>query len=240
MNKISRTELLWKLQETEKNMTKIKNLFQNRQSLNDVEEAILQLENSKGELQSTEQELAAAKKELRHLEMEGKKIAGDIQENNEKLYGGEVTATKELIQMEKKLKQLSEENSRIEDLVIQQMEEIENIEKELNEKKNEKKEKQAFLKELEEKDKEQSNSIKAQYRKQKESKQQLETQISPQLLEKYSHLKKTKGSNIVAKVKGGVCLGCQVSLSSSTVGRLYTPGIILTCENCGKLIFLVD
>ncbi len=142
MNKISHTELLWKLQETEKNMTKIKNLFQNRQSLNDVEEAILQLENSKGELQSTEQELAAAKKELRHLEMEGKKIAGDIQENNEKLYGGEVTATKELIQMEKKLKQLSEENSRIEDLVIQQMENIENIEKALQEKKEQEKEQQ--------------------------------------------------------------------------------------------------
>ena len=221
-------------------MVKIKKLFQNRQSLKEVEEARALLGNMTNGIKLLEKDLAAEKKELRRLEMKGKEITEDIRENNEKLYGGEISATKELIQMEKKLKKLSEENSEIEDLVIQQMEEIENIEKELNEKKNEKKEKQAFLKELEEKDKEQSNSIKAQYRKQKESKQQLETQISPQLLEKYSHLKKTKGSNIVAKVKGGVCLGCQVSLSSSTIGRLYTPGIILTCENCGKLIFLVD
>ena len=221
-------------------MAKIKKLFQNRQSLKEVEEARALLENMISGIKLLEKDLAAEKKELRRLEMKGKEITEDIRENNEKLYGGEISATKELIQMEKKLKKLSEENSEIEDLVIQQMEEIENIEKELNEKKNEEKEKQAFLKELEEKDKEQSNSIKAQYRKQKESKQQLETQISPQLLEKYFHLKKTKGSNIVAKVKGGVCLGCQVSLSSSTIGRLYTPGIILTCENCGKLIFLVD
>ncbi len=221
-------------------MVKIKKLFQNRQSIKEVEEARALLKNMISGIKLLEKDLAAEKKELRRLEMKGKEITEDIRENNEKLYGGEISATKELIQIEKKLKKLSEENSEIEDLVIQQMEEIENIEKELNEKKNEEKEKQAFLKELEEKDKEQSNSIKAQYRKQKESKQQLETQISPQLLQKYSHLKKTKGSNIVAKVKGGVCLGCQVSLSSSTVGRLYTPGIILTCENCGKLIFLVD
>lgn len=240
MNKINDIELLWELQETEKNMVKIKCEFQNRQSLKDVEDASALLENSKIVIQSLEKDLAAEKKELRRLEMKGKEIAEDIRENNEKLYGGEVTATKELIQMEKKLKILAEENNSIEDLVIQQMEEIENKEKQLQEKIIEEKEKQDILKKLEKRDREESKKIKVQYRKQKEKKEQLEAQVSPQLLEKYVHLKKTVGPNIVAKVKCGVCLGCQVSLSSSTIGRLYTPGIILTCENCRKLIFLVD
>ncbi len=233
--------LLWDLQETEKKMNEIKKLFKNRPSLNEVEEARALLKDIEMSQEALEEELTAERKALRRLELKGEEINQDIQDTNKKLYGGEVTSTKELIQMEKKLKLLSEENGKMDDLVIQQMEKIENKEKGLLEKRSQKKVNQDSLKVLEEKDRQESSKMKGRYRKQKESKEQLEAKVTPELLEKYAQLKKkTAGSNIVAKVKGGVCLGCQVSLSSSTIGNLYTPGILLTCENCGRLIFLEE
>ncbi|UNC92981.1 zinc ribbon domain-containing protein [Candidatus Contubernalis alkaliaceticus] len=237
MKKISDIMLLWDLQETEKNMNKINKQYKSRTSLKDVEEARALLDGIERSLKALEEELNAQRKVLRRLELKGEEIAEDIQETNKQLYGGEVTATKELVQMEKKLKLLSEENGKLEDMVIQQMEKIEKKEKELLGKRSQEKETQESLKELEEKDRQESRKLKGRYRKHKVSKEQLEAKITSELLEKYAYLKKKAGFNVVAKVKGGVCLGCQVSLSSSTIGSLYTPGILITCENCGRLIF---
>ena len=62
--------------------------------------------------------------------------------------------------------------------------------------------------------------------------------VDPELLATYERLRPRLDGIAVARVHGGVCTGCHLSLSSSDVDRFnrLAPGDHATCEECGRLL----
>jgi len=63
----------------------------------------------------------------------------------------------------------------------------------------------------------------------------LAKRIRPQLLNRYQRLARSYGRAIVP-VTGNLCLGCFVTLPTS-YPSLKTKNALLTCENCGRILY---
>lgn len=196
------------------------------------------LDSKANSIKEKEIEHHAKIKKLRSLEMKNQALADSLEEINQKLYGGDIKNVKELTQYEKQMQNLSDEKDKLEDLILQQMEILETMEQMIKQEKKEYEKEAENTKKLGRKAKEESSALKSEYKKLTHEIEALIDKIPHDYLKRYQALKKQLGDQVVCKVKNGVCLGCRVSLSSSVIGKLYIPGIELTCENCGRIIFL--
>jgi predicted nucleic acid-binding Zn-ribbon protein len=68
-----------------------------------------------------------------------------------------------------------------------------------------------------------------------DARQALAGRIRPQLLNRYERLSKSYGRAVVP-VTGNLCLGCFVKLPTS-YPSLKTKNTLLTCENCGRILY---
>ena len=60
-------------------------------------------------------------------------------------------------------------------------------------------------------------------------------QLSPYLLKRYKAIKK-KFPNPVATIQDNRCTGCGMSVSMSVVKKFQAGGAVIECENCGRMI----
>ena len=54
---------------------------------------------------------------------------------------------------------------------------------------------------------------------------------------RYERLLKHKGSNVVVGIQHGVCGGCHMQLSRSTIVTCQAEQEIVTCTNCGRILY---
>jgi predicted nucleic acid-binding Zn-ribbon protein len=61
-------------------------------------------------------------------------------------------------------------------------------------------------------------------------------ELSPELLERYQHLVKTKGGIAVARFRDGRCSACNVELHAGELRRIEEGPEIGTCPRCGRML----
>ncbi len=62
-------------------------------------------------------------------------------------------------------------------------------------------------------------------------------EVKPDLLERYVNIKQHV-TPPVAKLVGGQCGGCYMSLPSVTLKQIQTDGRAVECDNCGRILYL--
>ena len=63
--------------------------------------------------------------------------------------------------------------------------------------------------------------------------------IKPKLLRHYHRMRNTNiGSNIIVPVVNAVCQGCYMQMTKSLLGELVKGDSTITCEHCGRLLYL--
>lgn len=230
--------LLWELQEVENTLEKIKERFENRASLLAARENLRQLKATRGLLQARELEKKQQKKELRQRERKNIEIDEHMKEITGKIYGGEITNSRELAQLEKKLQLLKDEKEQVEEEILRHMGLLDALEEEIVQVYAREKEEAGLLQELKKKAEKEGLRLKEEYQGYRRAYKELEPGITPDLLRRYQLLRKSLGNCTLAPVQEGICGGCRVSLSSSQLSHLHTPGVIDTCDYCGRLMFL--
>lgn len=65
----------------------------------------------------------------------------------------------------------------------------------------------------------------------------LKNQIEDGLFEEYSALFKAKGGIAVAEVIEGSCRACSFELSPTDLQQAANPGVILKCKGCGRILY---
>jgi predicted nucleic acid-binding Zn-ribbon protein len=58
------------------------------------------------------------------------------------------------------------------------------------------------------------------------------------LVQRYEQVRKTRGGRAVVLAEGGTCQGCRVSLGPSEMQRLRLGAEVVTCSNCGRILYL--
>ena len=69
------------------------------------------------------------------------------------------------------------------------------------------------------------------------NREELATAVDESTRSRYDRLLKHKGSNVVVGIQHGVCGGCHMQLSRSTIVTCQAEQEIVTCTNCGRILY---
>lgn len=179
----------------------------------------------------TLQELGKTQR-LQELELDT--VAGKLQAEESRLYGGRVTNPKELAGLQKEVRYLRQRHAELEDGLLDTMMAREDakdraaVQQGILEKVEAKWARdQALL--VAERDELQAGMAQINGRR-----TELLGQIPAHALNTYDYLFRTKGF-AVAPVENGMCTGCRVSLSAVDRQRVLDDELV-TCSNCGRVL----
>lgn len=206
--------------------------LKNDSMINKTREKILDTEGKLLKLKSSQDKI---KNKLNQSNSRLKDYNFKIIEVEKSLYNGEIKDLKQLEYLSYEKDKLKEIISDTETEILEFMDEVENIDEELSamggsledikEKNDKLKNKYSILeKELMDKIKLEENEILT-----------LENKIDVKLLNRYSMIRKSKGTGI-AEVKDSVCSGCNMLIAKVLLDRLDNQNEIICCESCGRIL----
>jgi predicted nucleic acid-binding Zn-ribbon protein len=125
----------------------------------------------------------------------------------------------------------------IEDKELEVMEKAENLHVQIGEAEKqlaeEKRRSESVLADLDRK----SAAIEEQLAKYASEKQELEAGVEEDLLSRYGRLFASKGDSAVVPIEHGVCMGCHMKITTQTVVRVKAGTEILSCDQCGRILY---
>ncbi len=157
---------------------------------------------------------------------------------DKKLYGGEVTATKELVVIQDEIASLVKQRTTIEDDELEVMEQLEATEAEVND----------FEAKLATIDAELGAArdeldaalavLDAEVDAEQAKRDELASEANVELLARYEELSRQFGGIAVAQLVNGACDGCNIALSAVAMDLLskMEDDAVVTCEECGRLL----
>ncbi len=196
-----------------------------------LRQAIQALESAQHTLKQRQQTLHAAEQELENLEAR-------IKSHSDRLYSGTIANPRELGSLQQEIQHLSELRSTQEDQVLEALAAVEEAQALVDTRSTERaaaerawQQEQAALLERQR----QGEARLAELRQLRQS--QAES-CEASLLQRYEQIRKLRGGRAVVLAEGGTCQGCRVTLTASDMQRLRAGSEVITCSNCGRMLYL--
>jgi uncharacterized protein len=83
-----------------------------------------------------------------------------------------------------------------------------------------------------------TKALETQKRDLEKDREALAAQIDADLLDQFERLFNSKGDAAVVAVEHGVCTGCHMKVTTATASRVKAGKEIVSCENCGRILYL--
>jgi uncharacterized protein len=83
-----------------------------------------------------------------------------------------------------------------------------------------------------------STALEAQQQELETERKTLAAQIDDDLLDQFERLFNSKGDAAVVAVEHGVCTGCHMKVTTATASQVKAGKEIVSCENCGRILYL--
>lgn len=198
-------------------------------------EAIRALERT---IATTEEERHAIGRDLKRLEDEVASLEARIQEVDRTLYGGTVTAARELQALQDELGALQRRQQVLEDDELELMERAEPLDAELERLAGERAAADREAERLTAALAEAESGIDEELRTLEGQRAEAVGVVADDLLAEYERLRAQLGGVGVARLEGGSCGGCHLALSAVEVDRIRREpeGSLVHCEECGRIL----
>ena len=207
-------------------------------SLDDGSALKAQLVEAQSAESAAQADLHEKQSRLRIMELELQSTVGKAKKIETDLYSGRVAHPKELQAMEADIQMLSRQRGRSEEDVLNLMEQIEQL---LVDTRGLEKDRQA-------RDQALAAHLETYHRRREELTRELETtraeretyasQLDPDLLRRYERLRGRKeGVAVVRILSNGICGGCHFKIPGQLVTRVQEEDVVLTCEECGRILY---
>jgi predicted nucleic acid-binding Zn-ribbon protein len=177
-------------------------------------------------------------REQKRVEDEVATVEEKVAHVDQQLYGGGVTSPKEAQALQADLESLKRRQSQLEDQVLELMEQIEPLDEALAASDAtlvalaaERAEVEAALAAAE-------AAVAAELAEVEGARAALVAQVPEALLAEYEHLRPSMGGVAVAKLVGGTCQGCFLSLAAAEVDQIkrLPADAVVHCPDCGRLL----
>lgn len=189
-------------------------------------------------LKQHQDEVLALRKEIDRKSLDIKEKDQAIENDRANLI--KVTSNREykaiLAQIEKDKADLSV----IEDRLLEEMGQVDEVAGKVEEEKVYVKEQEQVLSQKEAEVKGLTDSSNQRIAELEASKSAIVSEIDAELVAIYEKLSERGEGNAVASAEGGVCGGCNMTLTSQTVSELMERGEIIRCMSCGRILYLED
>lgn len=195
------------------------------------------LQRQRTEYAATEQQLQASLHAQHDAEWSLEEVNRRLKTQEQRLYSGTVTNTKELQSLQQEVQRLRAHQSRQEERTLEVIDAAEAL-KETTQRKHE------ALSQAEEAWQQESAVLVAR-REQLEIRQQellvqrsqLIASMNTDLVKRYDLLRRTKQGRAVSKVDQNSCQWCRVILTPSELQRVRISVELQTCTNCGRILY---
>ena len=193
-------------------------------------------------------ELAEIRGRLTDLERSQKRIEDEVatleakgEAENKRLYSGTVTSPRELQAMQEEIDGLARRQRELEDDVLEIMEAAEPLREEIDRLESIREDRESEAARLGEVIAAAEAEIDGELAGVVGEREQLASGIAPELLATYERLRDRLGGIGVARLEGGQCMGCHLSLPATEVDaiRHAAPGAVMFHEECGRILVRV-
>jgi len=155
-----------------------------------------------------------------------------------RMFGGQISAARDLQAMDEEVKHLARRISELEDREIEIMEELEPIDAELAVVSSERDQRRDDRVRLQAAVAAAVEGIDADIAAESAARVAAATQVPADLLTRYERLRTTLGGTGAARLVGGSCSGCHLSLPAMEVDRIRKAPAdeVILCDQCGRIL----
>lgn len=187
---------------------------------------------------AAQQALKQRQQALRTAEQELESLEARLKSHSDRLYGGKVVNPRELGSLQQEVQHLREQRSAQEDRVLEALASAEEAQAEET---SCSAQREAIERERQQEQTELRERLRQAETKLAELHQRRQVQAAScdtALLQRYEQIRKIRAGKAVALAEGGTCQWCRVNLTASDMQRLRTSEDIITCSNCGRMLYL--
>ena len=185
------------------------------------------------------EEQREAEHRFKEAEFQADELRRKIEPVEKRLYQGSVQNPKELEDLQKDVDSLKRRRSALEDLALEAMEALEQAQQQLVAADAEL-DRLATEHGVEREDAgARQSEIEAEVARLEQERAAEAAQIDPALLRLYETLRSTRGGRAVAKVEGGACQGCRISLPMNVLQRARAGSALVQCPSCERVLYVI-
>ncbi|HEX2924530.1 MAG TPA: C4-type zinc ribbon domain-containing protein [Chloroflexota bacterium] len=232
---MKKIELLRELQEVDSALDRAREGLEQRRARCGDDAELVPLRESQ---ESTKQQLHVLQSRGKELDHELEKQSGKLKVQEKKLYDGSVKNPKELSDLSKDAANQKAAVSQLETQVLENMDAVEVASLEvqragaaLDEKEKAWRADQGVLEQ-------ECAALESEIERLNGKRSALVPQIDPPTLRLYESIRRTRGGLAVVPIEQRTCRGCRISLSSSEIQRARTSVEPITCQSCGRILYL--
>jgi len=208
-------------------------------AISGAKELKLKLAAGKSRLETAEKTLQTLETELKDSELQLKTIEEKRAGYEKRLYNGAIVNPKELSAIEKEIQMLKEQQSKLDSHALELYDKVETA-------RNKVQSLRKIVAEIE-------RRIEGALSKESSDRADLESKLADlqskreeaalkitnkSLMARYDAVRKKTGTTGISKVIDGKCEGCRISIAAFMMRKLSDYDEIVTCESCGRILFI--
>ena len=202
-----------------------------------------------GELQTTEKEIQAKKREIElltatYLEKEKLRREKDrvLQDEGKKTMDkrmrmNRIKNTKELQALQREIDQIKQNNSELEEELIRIMEDIDSVKKEIDSQQEEVVKMQQEWQKKQEELQARISGIDRAVSEASTRRQTIASQITGDLISRYELIFARRGGMAVVEVTGGICQGCYMNIPPQLWNEIIRSEKVNLCPSCQRILY---
>jgi uncharacterized protein len=189
--------------------------------------------------------LETIKDRARHVEMEKKKLELDVGTRNESIarlrtQQYETRKNDEFSAMGREIERYQQEINTLEDRELELMEQADQLKVQIAaEEKQTVASKQTIARQLENLESKQV-ALNQRLEELKKEREELAGKVDEELLDRFNRLFTSKGDAAVVALEHDVCTGCHMKVTTATSVRVKAGKEIVSCEQCGRLLYSAE
>lgn len=182
--------------------------------------------------------LRAAEKGFREREWEADELRRKIEPVEQRLYQGNVQNPKELEDLQRDVESLKRRRSELEDRALEAMEVLDQAQQALDDAQRELEGLTESTGAEQEDLRGRQASLEAEIALLERQRDEQATRIDSGLLQLYDRLFAIRQHRPVAKVEGGACQGCRISLPMNLLQRARSGSDVVQCSSCERILYV--
>jgi hypothetical protein len=213
-----------------------------RQIQAEIETVPLRRKNLEAQLAATEGAVEGLKQRVRQIEVDRKKLELDVGTRTEsisrfKTQQYQTRKNDEFQALGHEIERYENEIRKIEDDELELMVEADKVKVDLaEEEKRATGVKESIARQTADLD-EKSTALQSRLEELTKEREELAAKIDEDLLGLFERLFKSKGDAAVVAIEHGVCTGCHMKVTSATAAGVRAGKEIISCENCGRILY---
>jgi predicted nucleic acid-binding Zn-ribbon protein len=220
--------------------TEIGKLQEELQALDRGERVERALAVRKGRLETAERRLHGLQVEQRNAELELKSLEEKKHEVSQNLYGGKITAPRELQSLEMEIAMFDRQRQRLDESLLRRLEEIDAATKAVETAQGAVEEAEKALGIVQRRYEKDASRIQQGLDERTPERERVAASVDKDTLRRYDDIRRRNHNVAAVRIENGACGGCRMKVGTALLRRVTAHDQYVYCESCSRFLFPTD